>query len=140
MRLILLDSSMIYNSLTFKESLPEMNSRLLNVLYAHCSLLMQFDSVYCSFVVLLFIIDDVDMNSIEAWKTVEFIAKNHGSNINITLITFYMVVISIFRKVLQKSKFNSIILIRTSTPKTRVIFHFNNDLYLDISNKVMNGT
>ena len=88
-----------------KESLPQMNSRLLNVLYAQFSLIMQFDSVYCSVIVLLFIIDDIDMNSVEAWKTVQFIAKNHGSNFNIALLTFYTVAISISRKVLQKVSF-----------------------------------
>ena len=65
---------------------------------------MQFDSVACSIVVLLFIIDDVDTNSDDVWKTVQFIVNNHGANIIITLYTFYTVVISIFRKVLQYAK------------------------------------
>ena len=78
-----------------------MNSRLLNVLYSHSSWIMQFDSVACSFVVLLFIIDDVDESSIEEWKTVQFITDNHGSNIMMILITFNCVIISIFRKVLE---------------------------------------
>ena len=62
---------------------------------------MQFDSVACSIVVLLFIIDDVDTNSDDVWKTVQFIVINHAANIITTLLTFYTVVISIFRKVLQ---------------------------------------
>ena len=87
-----------------KESLPELNSRLLNVLYSQCSYIMQFDSVACSIFVLLFFIDDVDTNSDDVWKTVQFIVNNHGANIIITLVTFYTVVISIFRKVLQYAK------------------------------------
>ena len=49
----------------------------------------------------MFFIDDVDTNSDDAWKTVQFIVINHGANIITTLLTFYIVVISIFRKVLQ---------------------------------------
>ena len=98
------DLTCIVLNTLIKESLPELNSRLLNVLYSQCSYIMQFDSVACSIVVLLFIIDDVDTNSDDVWKTVQFIVNNHGANIIITLYTFYTVVISIFRKVLQYAK------------------------------------
>ena len=52
----------------------------------------------------MFFIDDVDTNSDDAWKTVQFIVINHVANIITTLLTFYTVVISIFRKVLQYAK------------------------------------
>ena len=90
--------------------MSEHEKRLLNVLYSHLAYIWQADIVLCSSIVFV----DKILN-IESYQL--SLALTHVKNIQVNHMSIHYPLIGIFR----------------------IIFHFNSDLYLDLSDTVSLG-
>ena len=81
--------------------------RLLNILYSHLAYIWQSDMVLCSAIVFIDKVLDVQNYSLS-------LALSHVKNIQVNHMSIHYPLIGVFR----------------------IIFHFNSDLYLDLSEKV----